>query len=214
MTRTGRFLVMTWRVGLVGYGWAAGAHLAALEKVADVEVVAICTSRTDVDADTVAADHGRPIQVVRDLDGLLARPDIDVVDLCSRSDLHAAQAVAAARAGKHLIIEKPIALDVLELTMLTKAVAESGVKTCVCFNIRFSPQFAATRSLLEGDRIGPLHYAEVDYYHEVGPIDRAVRVELAPGRWWKQPPFGGLPLCRCPSCGHGLARGGGQQLHE
>ena len=160
---------MTWRVGLVGYGWAAGAHLTALEKVADVEVVAICTSRTDVDADTVAADHGRPIELVRDLDGLLARPDIDVVDLCSRSDLHAAQAVAAARAGKHLIIEKPIALDVSELATLTKAVAESGVKTCVCFNIRFSPQFAATRSLLEGDLIGPLHYAEVDYYHEVGP---------------------------------------------
>ena len=60
----------------------------------------------------MARDQGRPIQVVRDLDGLLARPDIDVVDLCSRSDLHAAQAVAAARAGKHLIIEKPIALDV------------------------------------------------------------------------------------------------------
>jgi predicted dehydrogenase len=160
---------MTWRVGLVGYGWAAGAHLTALEKIADVEVVAICTSRTDVDADTVARDRGRPIPVVRDLDSLLARPDIDVVDLCSRSDLHAAQAVAAARAGKHLIIEKPIALDAQELEGLTRAVAERGLKTCVCFNIRFSPQFAATRSLLAGDLIGPLHYAEVDYYHEVGP---------------------------------------------
>jgi predicted dehydrogenase len=160
---------VTWRVGLVGYGWAAGAHLTALEKIADVEVVAVYTNRTDVDPDRLAADRGRAIPVVRDLEALLSLPDLDVVDICSRSDLHAAQAIAAANAGKHLIIEKPIALDVAELRALTSAVAASRVRTCVCFNIRFSPQFAATRSLLEGDLIGPLHYAEVDYYHEVGP---------------------------------------------
>jgi predicted dehydrogenase len=163
---------MTWRVGLVGHGWAAGAHLAALARIDDAEVVAVCTSRPDVDADRLAREHGRQIAVVRDLDELLDRPDIDVIDICSRSDGHAAQAIAAARAGKHLIIEKPIALDVAELHALTDAVASSGVRTCVCFNIRFSPQYAATRSLLAGELIGPLHYAEVDYFHEVGPSVR------------------------------------------
>jgi predicted dehydrogenase len=163
---------MTWRVGLVGYGWAAGAHLAALDAIEDAEVVAICTSRADVNADSLSRELGRSIEVVRDVQTLLARPDVDVVDICSRSDLHAAQAIAAAQAGKHLILEKPVALDLAELRELTTSVAATGVRACVCFNIRFSPQFAATSSLLAGDLVGPLHYGEVDYFHEVGPSIR------------------------------------------
>ena len=155
----------TWRVGMVGYGWAAGAHVTALSHVPNVEVAAICTSRTDV-------EQGTGIDIVRDLDELLARDDIDVIDICSRSNLHAEQAIAAARAGKHLIIEKPIALSVAELRALQEAVAASGVRTCVCFEERHSAQFTATKSMLDNDLIGPLHYAEVDYYHEVGPSVR------------------------------------------
>src|ERR1044071_4901964 len=155
----------TWRVGMVGYGWAAGAHVTALSHVPNVEVAAICTSRTDV-------EQGTGIDIVRDLDELLARDDIDVIDICSRSNLHAEQAIAAARAGKHLIIEKPIALSVAELRALQEAVAASGVRTCVCFEERHSAQFTATKSMLDNALIGPLHYAEVDYYHEVGPSVR------------------------------------------
>lgn len=158
----------TWRIGVVGYGWAAGAHLTALSRIPNVEVVAICTSRADA-GEAVAAVVKRAIDIVRDYDELLRRDDIDVIDICSRSNLHAAQAIAAARAGKHVIIEKPIALNLRELRNLQRAVAEAGVRTCVCFNERFSDQFTATKSFLENDLIGPLHYAEVDYYHEVGP---------------------------------------------
>jgi predicted dehydrogenase len=143
--------------------------MAAFDLLHDVEVVAVCTARADVDAASLARAHGRPIEVVRELDDLLARPDIEIVDLCSRSNLHARQGVAVARAGKHLIIEKPIALSLSDMRALQDAVAASGVRTCVCFEVRFSPQFTATKSLLQGDLIGPLHYAEVDYYHDVGP---------------------------------------------
>jgi predicted dehydrogenase len=160
--------VKTWRVAVIGYGWAAGAHLTALTQLPHVEVAAVCTGRADVDAGRLQHEHGRPIEVVRDLETVLSRRDVDVIDICSRSELHAAQGVAAARAGKHVIIEKPVALHLDELRDLTRAVAESAVRSCVCFNIRFSPQFAATRALLDGDLIGPLHYAEVDYFHEVG----------------------------------------------
>jgi predicted dehydrogenase len=155
----------TWRVGIVGYGWAAGAHVTALSRIPNVEVVAICTSR-DVER---AGKDGRPIEIVRDFGELLARDDIDVIDICSRSNLHADQGIAAARAGKHVIVEKPIALNLAELRELQAAVAHAGVRTCVCFNERFSDQFTATKSLIDNDLIGPLHYAEVDYYHEVGP---------------------------------------------
>jgi predicted dehydrogenase len=158
-----------WRVGVVGYGWAAGAHTTAFEGIPDVEVAVVCTSRSDVDAERVARDRGYRIDVVRDFDELVARTDIDVVDICSRSDLHAAQAIRAANAGKHVIVEKPIALTLDELRGIQRAVAAGGVRTCVCFEERYSHQFTATRSLLDTDLIGPLHYAEVDYYHEVGP---------------------------------------------
>jgi predicted dehydrogenase len=159
----------TWRIGVVGYGWAAGAHLTALRRIPNVEVVAICTSRTDVDERGSGPRGTSPIQILADYGELLRRDDIDVVDICSRSNLHAAQAIAAAKAGKHVIIEKPIALNLGELRDLQLAVAEAGVRTCVCFEERFSDQFTATKSFLDNDLIGPLHYAEVDYYHEVGP---------------------------------------------
>lgn len=160
---------MTHRVGLVGYGWVAGAHMTAFDLIEGAEVAAILTNRTDIDAASVARAHGRPIEIIRDLDALLARDDIDVIDICGKSQLHAAQAIAAARAGKHLIIEKPIALRLADLRSLQAAVHEAGVRTCVCFEVRFSPQFTATQSLVRGDLVGPLHYGEVDYFHEISP---------------------------------------------
>jgi len=156
------------KVGMVGYGWAAGAHIGALDLIDGFEVAAICTSR-DLDAAELERAHGRPIEIVRDLDELLARPDIDVIDLCSRSNLHASQAIAAARAGKHLIIEKPISLNLEGLRAVEEAVRAAGVRTCVCLQVRFSPQFTMTRSLVGGGLIGPVHYAEVDYFHNIGP---------------------------------------------
>ena len=156
------------RVGMVGYGWAAGAHIGALDLIDRFEVAAICTSR-EVDAAELERAHGRPIEIVRSVDELLARPDIDVIDLCSRSNLHASQAIAAARAGKHLIIEKPISLSLEDLRAVEEAVRAAGVRTCVCLQVRFSPQFTMTRSLVGGGLIGPVHYAEVDYFHNIGP---------------------------------------------
>lgn len=157
-----------WRVGLVGYGSIAAAHLAALDLIDGIEVAAICTSRS-VDPAELRGTRGHPAEIVRDLDELLARPDIDVIDLCSRSNLHASQAIASARAGKHLIIEKPIALTLEDLRSVEAAVRDAGVRTCIGFEVRFSPQFTVTKSIVDGDLIGPIHYAEVDYYDIIGP---------------------------------------------
>jgi predicted dehydrogenase len=161
-------MTRAWNVGIIGYGWVSGAHIAALQLIPGVRIVAVCSSR-DLDPLMLEKRHGTPIEVVSDVDELLAREDIDVIDVCSRSNLHAAQATAVARAGKHLIVEKPIALSLSELRTLQAAVSDSGVRTCVCFEVRYSPQFTATQSLIDNGMLGELHYAELDYYDAVGP---------------------------------------------
>lgn len=155
-------------VGIVGYGWAAEAHIPAINAGPLAQVTAICTSRP-LDADTLSAKHGCPIEVYHDLDAMLADPGIHAVSICSYHRRHAGQVIAAAAAGKQIIVEKPLALNREDLRAVEAAVTRAGVKLCLCFELRFSAQFRAIKSLIEGGVLGSLHYAEVDYYHGIGP---------------------------------------------
>jgi len=155
-------------VGVIGYGWAASAHIPALNALPQAQVTAICSAR-ELDAAALRAQYGSPIRVYRDLAAMLAEPDLHVVSITSYPQQHARQAMAAARAGKHLIIEKPLALSLRELRALQAAVQRAGVKTCVCFECRFSSQFLATKAVIDQGLLGTLHYGEVDYYHGIGP---------------------------------------------
>jgi len=92
-----------------------------------------------------------------------------VVSVCSYPHQHADHIVAAAEAGKHLIIEKPITLSLEDARRVEAAVKKAGVKTCVCFEARYSSQFLVTKSIIDQGLLGKIHYGEVDYYHGVGP---------------------------------------------
>jgi predicted dehydrogenase len=157
-----------YNVGIVGYGWVATAHIPAINATSLAQVTAVCSARK-LDPARLAAIHGGPIRVYANLDDMLAHPEIDAVSLCSFPNQHAAQAVCAARAGKHLIIEKPLCLSPKDLAVMRRAVRQAGVKTCVCFECRFSNQFLAIKSVLDRGLLGDLHYGEVDYYHGIGP---------------------------------------------
>lgn len=155
-------------VGIIGHGWAASAHIPAIKATSLARVTAVCSSR-DLDAAALSAEYGGAITVFRGLEEMLASPDIHAVSICSYPARHTEQAILAARAGKHLIIEKPLCLVPEDLRRLQTAVAEAGVKTCVCFELRFSSQFAVTKSVLDSGLLGRVHYGEVDYYHGIGP---------------------------------------------
>lgn len=155
-------------VGIIGYGWAAEAHLPALNAGALSRVTSICSARP-LDAAALSAKHGSPLRVYRSLDLMLADPDLHAVAICSYHKLHAEQIIAAAKAGKHIIAEKPLALTLADLRRIEAAVRAAGVGFCVGFELRFSAQFRAIRSLLDRGLLGQLHYAEVDYYHGIGP---------------------------------------------
>ena len=158
----------TYQVGIAGYGWVASAHIPALQATGRARIAAVCSSRP-LDEQTLAAKHGGPITLHRRFEDLVADPGIDVISLCGLPSLHARQAILAAEAGKHLIIEKPVALTLPDLRAVQAAVARSGVRTCVGFECRYSSQFRATKAVLDRGLLGALHYGEVDYYHGIGP---------------------------------------------
>ncbi|HBE41614.1 MAG TPA: 4,5-dihydroxyphthalate dehydrogenase [Bacteroidales bacterium] len=155
-------------VGIIGYSWAAGAHIEAINKTSLAQVTAICSSR-QLDSSEIRASHGGSITCYTDLSLMLEDPSIHVVSICSYPSDHARQAIASANAGKHLIIEKPVALTWEDCLAVESAVKETGVKTCVCFECRYSSQLTAIRGIIDQGLLGKIHYGEIDYYHGIGP---------------------------------------------
>lgn len=155
-------------VAIIGYSWVAGAHIDAINKGSFAQVTAVCSSR-QLDEYELSATHGCRIQCYTDLSLLLADPDIQVVSICSYPADHAKQAILAANAGKHLIIEKPLALNWEDALAIQEAVEKAGVMCCVCFECRFSSQLLAIKSVVDQGLLGKIHYGEVDYYHGIGP---------------------------------------------
>ena len=157
-----------YNVGIIGYSWAATAHIGAIAATAQARVTDVFSSRP-LDAGELSRTHGSPIRVHSDLDAMLADPRIHVVDITGYPDRHAEQFIRAVRAGKHVIIEKPLAVEWRDVLAMREAVSNSAARVCVCFECRFSSQFLATKSVIDGGLLGRLHYGEVDYYHGIGP---------------------------------------------
>lgn len=156
-------------VGIIGSGWVAGSHIQAFEANPHTEVRAIVSrdkSRAAARAAELRLTHCRAYDR---LEEMLASPDIHIVSIATPHHLHVEQGVAAAQAGKHLMLEKPVALDLTGLRKLQAAVRAAKVKTVVCFVLRWNPLFETIKAMLKDDVVGPLLYAEVDYFHGLGP---------------------------------------------
>src|SRR5262245_39824906 len=105
LSPSSRCLVKRYNVGVIGYGWAPTPRIPAINGTRQAQVTAVYSSRP-LDADALSARHGGRIATHQDLDAMLADPSLHAVSICSYPQQHARQAIAAARAGKHLIIEK------------------------------------------------------------------------------------------------------------
>lgn len=161
-----------YNVGMIGYGWAAAAHIAAINATKQGQVRAVYSSRPQ-DAALLTQKHSGnsapAIQVYQDLDQMLADPSLDVVDITSYPSEHRDQAVAAANAKKHIILEKPMANSATEVADIVAAASANGVMGCVCLECRFSSQFQSIKAVVDEGLLGQLHYGEIDYYHGIGP---------------------------------------------
>lgn len=150
-------------VGILGYGNVAKAHVAAINKTTLGRVTAVCSSR-----EQSPSDLPEGAKLYRTLESLLTS-DVDVVDVCGYPQLHVEQALAVVRAGKHIILEKPISLTREGSLSLDRAISSAGVRVCVCYELRFSNQIQVTKSLIDSGMIGTIHYGEIDYFHGIGP---------------------------------------------
>ncbi len=110
---------------------------------------------TDAMAQTARDRYGFE-EASSDWRAVVARPDIDVIDICTPNNVHAEIAIAAAQAGKHIICEKPLARTVEEARAMAAAVKKAGVIHMVAFNYRRTPAVALAKKYIEEGRIGKI----------------------------------------------------------
>lgn len=158
--------------GLVGCGVIAETFAAALGGLAEARLVAV----HDVDekkGDVFATEHGAAN--VLSLDTLLGRDDIDVVCVCVPSGLHARIGLAAAEAGKHVVVEKPVDINLAAARRLLDGAARAGVSLNVISQQRYNPGVRRAKVLLDEGRLGdPLFVqARVPWFRSQAYYDSA-----------------------------------------
>ena len=157
-------------IGLIGYGGIGRVHALAYRAIpfyyglpADtVKIVGVATTRA-ASAQKAAQEIGCEFWTA-DYRELLAREDIDVVDVTTPNHVHAEIVIAAAQAGKHIYCEKPLAMTVAEGQRMVAAAAQAGVKTQMTFNLRFFPAVARARQLIESGFLGNIFSFRGRYY--------------------------------------------------
>jgi predicted dehydrogenase len=139
--------------GIIGAGMVARYHAQALAATAGARLVAICRSDAARAAEA-AAEFGVPCEA--NLEALLARRDVDAIVSCTPSGLHARDALAAARAGKHVLVEKPMALLLADADRMIAACREAGVRLGVVLQRRTEPAFRALHDAIRDGELGDL----------------------------------------------------------
>ena len=143
----------TTRFGLIGCGRIASRHAQSISELGDARLVAV--------ADVVASRAERYAKEYQadayvDYRRLLERRDIDVVTICTPSGMHAQMAIDAMQVGKHVIVEKPMALKLEDADRMIATAKSLGVKLCVVLQNRYNPPMQDLRRVIDEGRLGKL----------------------------------------------------------
>jgi UDP-N-acetyl-2-amino-2-deoxyglucuronate dehydrogenase len=151
--------------GIVGAGMVARYHAKAIAATPGARLAATCRADT-TRAEEATAALGVPCEP--SLEALLARPDVNAVCICTPSGHHAEQAIKAARAGKHVLVEKPIALTLDDADAMIAACREAGVRLGVALQRRTDPVCRALHDAIRAGELGQLVLgsATVPYYRQ------------------------------------------------
>jgi len=148
----------------VDHGWAVvglGVHavermLPAIRRSSHARLVGICSRRRSV-ANDIAGRYG--VRAYETLDAVLADPDVRIVYLATPNDAHAEQTLRCAAAGKHVLVEKPMALSPEEAAAMVRAASAAGVGLYVGFQLRFHPAHLRARDIVRTGEIGDVVWA-------------------------------------------------------
>ena len=147
----------TIRIGIIGVGQIGKVHLATYAKVPEAEVVA-AADVNEGELARVAAEHHIPHTHTSFRD-LLARDDLEAVDVCLHNNLHAPVTVAALEAGKHVYCEKPMAGSYADAKAMADAAARTGRRLAIQLSTLFAKETKAAKRLIEDGRLGRLYHA-------------------------------------------------------
>ncbi|MCV3736926.1 Gfo/Idh/MocA family oxidoreductase [Rhizobium sp. TRM96647] len=142
-------------IGIIGAGHFGAEHARALRSVKGARLVAACRNDADGLAAFTAAFGGKGYADYRDL---LADPDVDAVVVALPHHLHTEAAIACAQAGKHLMVEKPLAPTVAECRAILAAAQEAGVVLMPGHTMRFTLPYLVARGLIEDGGLGRMRY--------------------------------------------------------
>ncbi|GIW81307.1 MAG: oxidoreductase [Gemmatales bacterium] len=178
------------RIGIVGIGFMGMIHYLAAQKLSGAKVVAICSrdpKKLDGDWRGIRGNFGPPgtmmdlgeIKKYRDINDLLADPDIDLIDVCNPTHKHPETALAALKAGKHVLVEKSIALDPKDADAMLEAADKAGRLLMVAHVLPFFPEFAHAAELIRSGQYGKLvaaHFIRViskpDWSAEIADVSK------------------------------------------
>ncbi len=153
-------------VGIVGSQFVAEIHAEALKRVADAEIVAVA-SPTEEHAKAFAEKHGIP-HWFTDYRKMLELDEIQMVNLCLPNYLHAEACVAAARAGKHVVCEKPLCMNLAEADMMIEECKKAGVKLMYAEELCFTPKYVRLKQLVDQGALGKIYMLKQSEKHD-GP---------------------------------------------
>jgi predicted dehydrogenase len=155
------------RIGIVGLGFMGWIHYLATRRLRNASLKAVCSrdrSKLDGDWRSIRGNFGPPgeqvdlssINKYESLDAMLADPEIDLVDICNPTHLHPETAIAALKAGKHVLVEKAIALKPEEADAMVAAAKSAGKLLMVAHVLPFFPEFAYATEAVKSGRYGKL----------------------------------------------------------
>ncbi|MDG1891593.1 MAG: Gfo/Idh/MocA family oxidoreductase [Verrucomicrobiota bacterium] len=158
-------------IGLVGYGFMGRTHSNAYTKVNhffDLEyrpvLKAIC-GRNETNAKAFAEQWGYE-SVETDWRSLVERDDIDAIDICTPNNTHAEIAIAAAKAGKMILCEKPLSMTVAEGAEMVRVIEEAGVANTVWYNYRRVPAVSLAKKLIDEGRLGKIFHYRANFLQD------------------------------------------------
>jgi len=157
-------------IGIVGLGFMGMTHYRGIQKVRGAKVGAICTrnkKKLEGDWRGIRGNFGEPggmedlskIGKFETIEALLADPQIDLVDICLPTDQHCDVAIRAMRAGKHVLVEKPIALQLKDADRMVRVSEETGNMLMVAHVLPFFPEFAYVKEVIDSGEFGQVKAA-------------------------------------------------------